>query len=105
MCKPKSATTDEDNSSPLLLPTPNDVATQCIEVALMTANVALHDAKLVREYVATRNLERSIHIFAPMNTDKDTFYILYSKLWNICRLCRYIFEINICPLQSRSSKC
>ena len=82
VCRPKSATKDEDNPSPLLSLTTNNVSTYDIKDALMTANVGLHHTKLVRlrEYVVTRIVEIiSIHLF-PSNKErnKKTFSILFS---------------------------
>ena len=62
MCRPKVFAVDEVNTEEafghLLSPTTNDVATENIEDALLTANT--RGAELVREYVSTRIVERNI---------------------------------------------
>ena len=65
MCRRKVAAVDEVNtekaSGHLLSLTTNDVATEAIEDALLTANK--RGAELVREYVSRRIVERNIPYF------------------------------------------
>ena len=81
MCRPKNAAVDEVNtaeaSGHLLYLTTNDVATEDIKDALLTANT--RGAELVRKYVSIRILERNISFFAPMKRQNfKTFSSLYN---------------------------
>ena len=73
VCRPKVVAVDEVTTEEvfghLLSPTTNDVATEDIEGAFLTANT--RGAELVREYVSTRIVERNIPFFASMK--RQTF--------------------------------
>ena len=84
MCRPKIAAVDEVNteeaSGHLLSLTTNDVATENIEDAFLTANK--RGAELVRKNVSTRIFDRSIPFFYPMKRQNSkTFSSLYKSVF------------------------